>query len=246
MKLKERSLNEVSKKLANAQSYIFTLEKKVEDLERSLALQQLNVHASSQNEGTAKPTTMSTSLFENIEVKLIESRLSILESKFIQLSSNNDKNIVINNNYGSGCQQQDCKTSGSAQNADQISASNPNTIQVKVPDQVDVQDVNVENQTQPEIDNLPPINSTGVEDESRKTKFLGKNQRHKKPPRMRRKNLKSPQIPNITTTHQPNIYPNHPVLMGQPLFYQPMRPLVNQSLLPPSTWRTSQQIPFIF
>lgn len=144
------------------------MEKKVEDLERSLALQQLNVHASSQKEGTAKPTTMSTSLFENIEVKLIESRLSILESKFIQLSSNNDKNIVINNNYGSGCQQQDCKTTGSVQNADQTSASNPNTIQVKVPDQVDVQDVNVENQTQPEIDNLPPINSTGVEEESKK------------------------------------------------------------------------------
>lgn len=173
-----------------------------------------------------KPTIMSTSSVENIEVKLIESRLSILESKFIQLSSNSDKNIVINNNYGSGCQQQDCKTTGSAQNADQISASNPNTIQFQGPDQFDIQDVNVENRTQPEIVNMPPINSTGVENESKKKFFRQKPEAQETSENATEKFAEPANTKHNykCTTHQPNIYPNHPVMMGQPLFYQPMRP----------------------
>ncbi|CAG2240337.1 unnamed protein product [Mytilus edulis] len=102
LKAKERELvNKESalKKLAAAQSYIYTLEKKIEELEQSLILSERA--KSMQNVNSDCNSQSNTNNNSNSELKILEQRFNLLESKVGQFL-NSDKSIVINNNnYGS-------------------------------------------------------------------------------------------------------------------------------------------------
>ncbi|CAG2230108.1 unnamed protein product [Mytilus edulis] len=99
LKVKERTLNDTSKKLAAAQSYIYTLEKKIEELEQSLILSERA--KSMQNVNSDCNSQSNTNNNSNSELKILEQRFNLLESKVGQFL-NSDKSIVINNNnYGS-------------------------------------------------------------------------------------------------------------------------------------------------
>ena len=97
LKTKERTLNEVSKKLAAAQSLILTLENKVVDLEQSLALsKRADLIESDSRDSVIHPHTNC-----NMEIQALEHRLKLLESQFSEMSRS-DRNIVVNNNNNYG------------------------------------------------------------------------------------------------------------------------------------------------
>ena len=284
MKSKERTLNDTSKKLATAQSYIYTLEKKIEDLEWSLALNEQAVKMSKTNkDGDTQNSTESNTIRE---AKSFELRLNVLESKVGQLLSNNDKSIVINNNnnYGSSNCQEHSWEGMSKQvgkpvvtniiddtpvGDTQSSEVSPNSTKSVLHDTQSDRSVSVsiceQESKNGELD-LPTITESNGEMANSNTKsnytkpgfiFLEKTPKKKKPSRYRRKNQKRQQLVNGHQQHwqtQPLI--QTPMGANLPVYHHGLIPpnrqyvtqhlqtaMLGQPLYPPSTLRTSQQMP---
>lgn len=256
LKVKERTLNDTSKKLAAAQSYIYTLEKKIEELEQSLILSERA--KSMQNVNSDCNSQSNTNNNSNSELKILEQRFNLLESKVGQFL-NSDKSIVINNNnYGSN-NRHELSQEGSdtpvynVQATECISSSQDTVSQNLVNSGVSV-DTNLIKTSC----NISEQDNTAKSD----TSFLEKTVKKKRPPRYRRKTPKQQQ--HVVNSLQPQ-WPMQQTLPSQVYARLPVYPhsqnlnisanhyvnqqiptMVRQPLFHPSMLRTSQQMPYTY
>ncbi|VDI71287.1 Hypothetical predicted protein [Mytilus galloprovincialis] len=215
LKVKERTLNDTSKKLAAAQSYIYTLEKKIEELEQSLILSERA--KSMQNVNSDCNSQSNTNNNSNSELKILEQRFNLLESKVGQFL-NSDKSIVINNNnYGSN-NRHELSQEGSdtpvynVQATECISSSQDTVSQNLVNSGVSV-DTNLIKTSC----NISEQDNTAKSD----TSFLEKTVKKKRPPRYRRKTPKQQQ--HVVNSLQPQ-WPMQQTLPSQVYARLPVYP----------------------
>ncbi|VDH99699.1 Hypothetical predicted protein [Mytilus galloprovincialis] len=233
LKVKERTLNDTSKKLAAAQSYIYTLEKKIEELEQSLILSERA--KSMQNVNSDCNSQSNTNNNSNSELKILEQRFNLLESKVGQFL-NSDKSIVINNNnYGSN-NRHELSQEGSdtpvynVQATECISSSQDTVSQNLVNSGVSV-DTNLIKTSC----NISEQDNTAKSD----TSFLEKTVKKKRPPRYRRKTPKQQQ--HVVNSLQPQ-WPMQQTLPSQVYARLPVYPH-SQNLNISANHYVNQQIP---